>query len=215
MTNERTTAIAETDDTHQRRLRELEGSIALQKVLERQLKEVIEDQVERIARLERTCEELRELVGKNELTGLPNRQSFKERLEQEMARAMRNQSPLVVCCVDLDHFKEVNDTYGHSYGDQVLLRFARALREQIRSADFCAHLHGDEFAVILSDTPLEAAQAFVARASQAIEESVKEHLPFRTSIKASYGLAAMLEKDSLAELLDRADDALYAKKGRR
>ena len=110
----------------------------------------------------RLIAELRETAMRDQLTGLPNRRAWRDRLAQELAGAARSGRPLSVAVVDLDGLKQVNDTHGHEQGDQLIRRSAHAWAGAVRRADFLARLGGDEFVVLLPDCT-EAAAAEIAR----------------------------------------------------
>jgi diguanylate cyclase (GGDEF)-like protein len=175
-------------------------------------------QVERAysSHLEELSQRLRSLAYQDSLTELYNHRYFYEQLTHEVERALRYGRPVSVILVDLDRFKEVNDTYGHLMGDKLLTLLGRVIRDQVRSADIAARYGGDEFAIILPDTPLAAAQATAQKLASAIATgrtnagSLSETLP----LSASCGVSCCPdEARSVSELLQLADDRLYSAKG--
>jgi two-component system, cell cycle response regulator len=159
-------------------------------------------------------EKLAEMSVRDELTGMYNRRYFQEALEREISGANRYGHGLTLCIIDLDNFKRVNDNRGHLTGDRVLREFSRLLDESIRKYDVGCRYGGDEFVVILPDTPLDKALCLCER----FRERVKDHwfggedLPFHMT--ASIGVAARSAGDDLSgrQLVDLADKALYQAK---
>jgi two-component system cell cycle response regulator len=152
------------------------------------------------------------------LTGVPNRHYFDTHLEQLFSRAIETQKPLSIALCDADHFKRVNDTYGHAIGDEVLMELARRLGRNLRSLDLVARIGGEEFVVVMPDTP--PGQAL--RISERLRSKVAEE-PFlvgdglRLPITTSIGVTSHGPDDAIAtDLLKRADEAMYrAKRGGR
>jgi diguanylate cyclase (GGDEF)-like protein len=140
------------------------------------------------------------------LTGLLNRRAFDERLEAEMARARRHGGRLVVCLVDLDRFKAVNDAYGHAAGDDVLRAVAGHL-ECVREEDAVFRLGGDEFALLLVEPQGDGAAVVADRISASIEND-----PACGGVGASWGVGIFEAGDDAASLIGRADTMLYAAK---
>lgn len=149
------------------------------------------------------------------LTGIPNRRAFMQAAEQEVLRAQRYGTPLSVAILDLDHFKSVNDNFGHGVGDQVLISRANLLSETIREVDLVGRLGGEEFAILMPGTPLGEAIQAVERIRQLFEQSpvhLGGHLIRST---ASFGVADYPGADPTVDsLLVKADDALYMAKAR-
>jgi len=167
------------------------------------------------AELALTNRRLQEVSVTDSLTGFPNRRYAVERFEQEWAAADRSQRPLCCMVVDVDAFKQVNDTYGHDVGDAVLKIIATALKSGLRTPDVIARIGGDEFLVICPDTSLEAAVACAERVRRAVEaQSVTtEGLRFKGSI--SVGVAVRDHSMTNYEALIKvADQGVYAAKHR-
>jgi diguanylate cyclase (GGDEF)-like protein len=143
------------------------------------------------------------------LSGLYNHRYFQERLEQELARARAHGESLGLLFCDLDHFKLYNDTAGHQAGDEALRRLAAILHEELRRIDIAARYGGEEFAVILPDTHLQGAVEVAERVRRAVEKSHATGPPLTVSIGAATFPA---DAASAAELIDRADWAMYLAK---
>lgn len=148
------------------------------------------------------------------LTGLPNRVLLADRLDQAMARARRSQQQLAVGFIDLDHFKPVNDAYGHSVGDRLLILLAQRMRETLRDVDTLARLGGDEFVVVLSDLAEQThAHAMVERLLEAMAAPVYAD-GLRLQVTGSIGLSFYPQETELdaSQLLRQADQAMYRAK---
>lgn len=143
------------------------------------------------------------------LTELFNRRAFDRELAVAVARAQRYQRDLTLMLLDIDHFKKLNDTFGHPAGDAVIRSVARVLEQSTRRIDVVARIGGEEFAVILADTPPSAALRLAERLRHAISEAGSESIRFT----ASFGVAGLDEGHQDPEsLLKAADEALYAAK---
>lgn len=146
------------------------------------------------------------------LTGLPNRRALMERLQREWARIERYGGQLSFIMVDIDHFKEVNDSHGHHVGDKLLQEVARTIANQCRELDLPARYGGDEFAVLVPHEHAEGAMQLAERCRKEIEKlSVKvRNVPVTTT--ASFGVSDAVGLDSTDALVKRADEALYLAK---
>lgn len=144
------------------------------------------------------------------LTGLANRRHFQERYEELFVMVRRHGCILSVLLLDLDFFKQVNDSLGHDAGDAVLSEFGRVLRENCRQDDFPARFGGEEFIVLLPHTP--AAEAMVL--GERLREIVagRDMLPDRQRVTISAGIAELEPEESKESLIQRADQALYRAK---
>jgi diguanylate cyclase (GGDEF)-like protein len=145
------------------------------------------------------------------LTGLPNNRAVQDTVRRMVAQALRAQSPLAVALLDLDRFKQINDTYGHGRGDEVLATVAEAMRGAVRESDFVGRYGGEEFVILLPDTDLAGARVVAENVRLAVAQ-----LSLATvdrAITASIGVAVLPEDGSDSDTLVRnADRALYAAK---
>lgn len=160
--------------------------------------------------LERLNRELQERSIRDGLTKLFNHRHIFERLEEEIGRGVRYQEPLSVIMGDIDHFKDVNDTYGHGVGDKVLESVAGLLKKALRKTDILGRYGGEEFLAVLPRTPLEKAGAVAERIRRAVEGESKE--ASGVSVTISLGVALYAPGDTAASLIDKGDDCLYRAK---
>lgn len=163
--------------------------------------------------LEEANARLRELALRDPLTDLFNRRHWRHVLELELERCRRHGRPLAVAVADVDHFKRVNDRYGHGVGDRVLVAVARAFETEVRAQDSVARLGGEELGVLLPETGLEEAEAVAERLREAVAALSFDGLP-ELSVRTSLGVAAVAEVGgrSAGALTAAADRALYAAK---
>lgn len=147
------------------------------------------------------------------LTGLPNRRGFDLLAAQALLEAQREQSPLSALLIDLDHFKQLNDTHGHLAGDQVLQGFACALQGNLRQSDIICRWGGEEFILLLKDTDNAIARQLAEKIRQQTEQAVFPFNGVNLKVTASIGLTERHDgDDSLDRLIARADRALYRAK---
>ncbi len=158
----------------------------------------------------------RELALQDELTGLANRRALEQMLVGEVTRSLRHGHPLSILMVDVDHFKVINDTYGHRAGDEVLRELARLLVEKLRSIDQAARYGGEEFFVLMPETPVAEAYRVAERVRCAVEahtfvvDPEDDEPPIPLRIAVSLGAAGLPESASTLEgLVEVADRALY------
>ena len=145
----------------------------------------------------------------DELTKLANRRALAQRFLQEMQRARRHHYSIAFMMVDIDHFKQVNDTYGHLNGDAVLAELAQILVTGARESDVCARYGGEEFALILHETTESGARVLAERIRAKVAAAT---FPGGLKLTISIGVAATDEAALFTQLIDRADQALYAAK---
>jgi diguanylate cyclase (GGDEF)-like protein len=155
---------------------------------------------------------------KDALTGAFNRRYFQDRIAEEFAYAHRHEAPLSLCFLDIDHFKRVNDTFGHLAGDAVLAKLAHVIHGTLRREDIFCRYGGEEFSVILREIDDRAARAFAERLRKAIERAdfSKPELGMKSPfpITVSIGLATFRDRNfqKASELVAEADRALYKAK---
>ncbi len=143
------------------------------------------------------------------LTNVFNRRTLESRLSLELKRVNRYQQPVTIIMTDLDHFKQVNDTYGHDYGDQVLITVASLFKEEIRDTDFVGRVGGEEFVLVLPNTDKEAGLFVANRMRNRVEAYAFEHGEVTFSGGA---VSAPEDGTDMKELLKKADQALYRAK---
>ncbi len=158
--------------------------------------------------------EIHQLATNDALTELPNRRHFIEAVDKEIARSARLGLPLAMCIVDIDHFKLINDKYGHIAGDDALRQLALVLRGFVRSGDIAARIGGEEFAVVLPETSAEdAASTFAETLREAIAQSTFTLHGEDRKITVSVGIAGMCPgRQTRSTLMHAADAALYRAK---
>jgi len=157
-----------------------------------------------------------ELARTDFLTGLANRRAFYEQGERELQSLVHGARPAAVAMFDIDHFKSINDRFGHAGGDAAIRALADAIRAHLRASDIAGRLGGEEFALLLPDASLEAARAVAERIRAAAESLLVEHEGQRIRFTTSGGVAALGDDATLDAWIARADAALYqAKQGGR
>lgn len=162
--------------------------------------------------LEKTRQQLEKLSQTDELTGIFNRRHFHALGEAEVAKAHRYRLPLSLLLIDLDHFKRINDRFGHDIGDITLMEVVTLCRSTLRDADIMARLGGEEFAVLLPMTNAENAEVVAEKLRHFIagHRIFFDGTHFNTTI--SVGVASLKDTDNLETLLKQADRNLYAAK---
>lgn len=163
--------------------------------------------------IEKLNDELEEVSRIDGLTRLFNRRYWQEQFEREYKRALRSDEVSTVVMLDIDHFKKVNDTYGHQAGDKVIQSLAKVISDTIRETDNAGRYGGEEFAILLPDTSVEAAVTVAERLRVAAEQQVVTHEDDRIQYTISIGAAQFSAHFETALVwLEHADQALYAAK---
>jgi diguanylate cyclase (GGDEF)-like protein len=147
-----------------------------------------------------------ELSSRDALTGLANRRHFEMVLAREIDRVARAGEPALLLMLDIDHFKRVNDTYGHLFGDEVLIRFARLMRKTFRAGDRLFRFGGEEFVILLRPTSVARAHRAFDRFRQQVEQY---EFPQVGRVNCSIGYAAIAPHMAPSDILGQADQALY------
>jgi len=146
------------------------------------------------------------------LTGLPNRREFNERLEERMSAWNRRREAFSLLILDVDHFKKLNDQYGHLAGDQVLASLGTTLRNAIRREDAIARYGGEEFAILLPNTSAQQAALVAQNVREAASRTAVDHNEHSISVTMSGGIATIQWNERVEDLIERADTALYEAK---
>ena len=168
--------------------------------------------LERINRqLQNAMTRLEDVAIRDSLTDLFNRRHFMERIDEEFSRASRRRSPLHLALIDLDHFKQINDTWGHQAGDQVLVRFAETARNTLRRSDLVARYGGEEFVILFTDGQASDIRQVLERLRASLSALHFGGQPGFT-VTLSAGLASWQPGDTVDSLFHRADQALYRAK---
>lgn len=194
--------------------------------LKKQLEELEQKNLE-LAKLNQTLEEknrellsiqktLQEIAIKDDLTQLYNRRYFSNQIKTEFSRALRNRQSIGLVMLDIDHFKAINDTYGHPCGDSVLVQFANILQQNVRQYDIVARYGGEEFIIGLIGQDLDASYATGQRIRADVENFSFAHENLRLNLTCSAGVVSYPEicpgPPNLEVLLDEVDSALYQAK---
>ncbi len=171
---------------------------------------IFAQQIEMAITIAGLFEEVKAQAVTDSLTGLYNRRYFEEYLKKEVRRALRQKQPFSIIGLDLDHLKEINDKYGHAYGDLAIKTVANVLKHNARAIDTAARMGGEEFNVILPGVESEGAMIAAERIRKALEE---EKLDTIGNITASIGVATFLEhSDNIEDILELTDQAMYSSK---
>jgi diguanylate cyclase (GGDEF)-like protein len=152
------------------------------------------------------------LATTDDLTGLYTRRYFMEVLDQQKALSERDGSDFVICFADLDHFKHVNDSFGHHVGDMVLLQFSEIIKNSIREIDYAARFGGEEFVLLLVNSDIEKSLNVSERIRKALEEYNFSDIAPALNVTVSIGLANYKQYNSLQETLMTADNRMYKAK---
>lgn len=146
------------------------------------------------------------------LTGLPNREAYNERAFQELQRFKRYCRPLTMAICDIDHFKKINDTYGHTAGDKVLKLMAKLISTRLRKVDFVGRYGGEEFVILMPETTVQQGLTVLDKMRSVVGKTPFKFKGAPVVITMSFGLASFGPEDSIESVFDRADKALYKAK---
>lgn len=155
---------------------------------------------------------LKQAALRDPLTGLANRRLLMTRLEEEQDRCRRGGAPFCLAMLDVDHFKRINDAFGHDVGDRVLCLLAQAISTQLRGYDLCARWGGEEFVLLLPDTGLEPARQLIDRIMQAVRALRLADIDEQLLLTVSVGLTAFRPDEELDKTINRADNELILAK---
>ncbi len=169
---------------------------------------------QRTAQLEEKNRQLDKLAHLDSLTRVGNRRALEETAERELNRLERSSSNIVIALLDLDHFKIVNDNYGHSMGDKVLFESAQILKENLRTMDSISRWGGEEFCILFPDTDRATSSQIALRLCKRLNEKVFSTGEISFSVSASFGMSSSNYKRPLEELIHEADQALYEAKNK-
>lgn len=167
---------------------------------------------ERVKQLEQELEHVSELVREDKLTGALNRRGLDDVLDREIKRAERQRTPVSVALLDIDNFKQLNDSLGHQAGDQALVHLIQVVKNALRPTDEVARYGGEEFLIILIDTSLEEAMATIIRLQRELTKSLFLHNNERQLITFSAGVALHASGEDPESTIGRADGAMYKAK---
>jgi diguanylate cyclase (GGDEF)-like protein len=157
---------------------------------------------------------MREQANHDPLTGLYNRRYLNDTLQRELNHARRDGTPTAIAMLDIDHFKNINDTYGHDAGDLMLRELGRLLRENVRKSDIACRFGGEEFVLVLLDSSLESCRQLLGKINTLVKEmQIHYGEQLLGSMSMSIGIVEASQHEMTAdELLSAADKALYAAK---
>ena len=168
---------------------------------------------------EQNAEEIKSLltyqkyrINHDSLTGLPNRESYDEFILESITRWQQTGNPISLAVADIDHFKRINDTFGHLAGDKVLKKVAAIFKSSIRGSDYIARFGGEEFVFIFEDTTSKQALAIVEKLRKSVQTCQFVYHDDKVDVTVSFGLTTIVEQDTIESLFMRADEALYKAK---
>ena len=178
----------------------------------RSTQEKVKKSEARIHELEMELETTSDLVRHDQLTGVLNRRGLEDMFNKEVARAQRHDTLLCVGMLDIDNFKKLNDSLGHDVGDQALIHLATVCKETLRPQDTVARFGGEEFIILLPETPLEDASVALTRLQRELTKKFFLNDNEKVLITFSAGVTQMLPEDTQATVIKRADEAMYKAK---
>jgi diguanylate cyclase (GGDEF)-like protein len=166
-----------------------------------------------VGRLDETQKRLKHIAVTDELTGLKNRRQIIEQMNKEYQRAVRTGGTLSLILLDIDHFKRVNDSYGHAVGDRVLRAVAEEMQDGLRTYDLLGRIGGEEFLIASPGSALDEAAGLADRIRQKIKGRTIQDRTREITVTVSAGVTSLSEQDASADaILQRADEALYLAK---
>ncbi|WP_442886489.1 diguanylate cyclase [Arsukibacterium sp.] len=191
----------------------------LERTERKQILSTLQSMQSRLTELEQEAQQFKKRLAEQNfrslqdaLTEIPNRAAFDERFALEVARWQRYKKPLCIVLADVDHFKNINDTYGHSAGDKTLKVIAKALQKGMRKTDFIARYGGEEFIMLLPETELVELAEPLNTLRERIKSIAFKFKEVRVPITISFGATQLREDDNSRQAFDRADEALYEAK---
>lgn len=207
---------------YERKTREIQNSLLiLQKQTTQHLEEKVKERTHKLETAMRSLTianlKLDQLARLDGLTGIPNRRHFDQQIEHEWLRTRRHKEPLSLMILDIDHFKCINDNYGHLFGDQCLIKVAAILKNSVqRPEDIVARYGGEEFVIMLPNTNISGAHLIAERIRQRIEKLRLNYRDKQVQFTISIGISSMIPglDSSTIDLIASADQALYLAKER-
>jgi len=173
----------------------------------------------KIAKMEQKTEKLQQKIAENRknllydtLTGVRSRFAYNEQITQELARWKRYGTPFSYAILDIDHFKKVNDKYGHNAGDKALRLIAQLMQKKIRKSDTLFRIGGEEFVLLLTNTSASQAEPLITKLRNGIVDSGFHFKQQRVVLTLSAGITEVATEDSIESMYERADAALYQAK---
>lgn len=173
---------------------------------------VLKHTVELELKVEERTKELRKLSQLDSLTGINNRGHFMDISEKYFNIALRNKTQIHILSIDIDNFKNINDTFGHQAGDKVIVSFAKTVNELLRNSDLFGRVGGEEFSILLQNTSKDGAISFAERIRVSTEEMNILYEDKVIKVTVSIGLATLNDESNISELLKNSDVALYCAK---
>ncbi|WP_424195676.1 diguanylate cyclase [Ampullimonas aquatilis] len=172
----------------------------------------VEEYESRVRKLEEELETVSGQIREDPLTGALNRRGFSQQFEIEKSRCFRKSAPLCLVVIDIDHFKVLNDTYGHQTGDNALRHMSAVLKKAIRPTDHLIRYGGEEFVIMLPETDLEFAYRVMIRVQRELSQTPFAHQETTIRITFSAGIAKLDQDEGLEGIIERADRAMYQAK---
>ncbi|CZK30615.1 GGDEF domain-containing protein [Legionella pneumophila] len=190
-----------------------------EKIREEEYAKQVSELQARLQESEQNAEEIKNLlafqkyrINHDSLTGLPNRESYDEHILDSFQRWKRSSSALSLAVCDIDHFKRINDNFGHLAGDKVLKKVAMIFKSSIRTVDFIARIGGEEFVFIFEQTSSKEAFGILEKLRKLVEDCLFYYRDKKVDVTVSFGLTTVTEEDDIESLFMRADNAMYKAK---